>query len=130
MRIVRHQIVKGASSPDDPALTDYWTERRAKTPPPTIGRAGWRLYEAQHERCPLCGDWLLPAEDTPQTPREWEQWQATTRKTIIHIATRGDGTPDEPEHRLAHAYCHRRHTTSGDRSNPALLPARDPEGLA
>jgi RNA-directed DNA polymerase len=127
-RIVRHQMVKGGASPDNPALTDYWAERRAKTPPPTIGRAGWRLYEAQDGRCPLCGDWLLPVDDMPQTPREWEQWQATTRKTIIHIATRKDGTPDEPKPRLVHADCHRQRT--GDRSHPALLPARDPTGLA
>jgi RNA-directed DNA polymerase len=127
-RIVRHQMVKGGASLDDPALTDYCAERR-KTPPPTIGRAGWRLYEAQDGRCPLGGDWLLPAEDTPQTPREWEQWQATTRKTIIHIATRKDGTPDEPKPRLAHAHCHRRQT-AGDRSDPALLPTHDTIGLA
>jgi RNA-directed DNA polymerase len=68
-RIIRHQLVTGASSPDDPALTTYWAERRAKLPPPTIGKARRRLYEAQHGRCPLCGDWLQPADDPPPTPQ-------------------------------------------------------------
>jgi RNA-directed DNA polymerase len=32
--IVRHVMVKGAASPDDPALTDYWAKRRRKAKPP------------------------------------------------------------------------------------------------
>ena len=32
--IVRHQMVKGGASPDDPALAEYWAERRRKTPLP------------------------------------------------------------------------------------------------
>lgn len=32
-KIVRHQMVKGASSVDDPALADYWAERRRKHKP-------------------------------------------------------------------------------------------------
>jgi hypothetical protein len=37
-RIIRHQMVKGEASPDDPALAEYWAKRRRKTPPP-IGNA-------------------------------------------------------------------------------------------
>jgi len=29
-RIVRHQMVTGTASPDDPALTDYWNTQRRK----------------------------------------------------------------------------------------------------
>jgi len=105
-RIVRHQMVKSGASPDDPALAEYWAERRAKTPPPSIGKTGLRTYRTQEGRCPLCEDWLLPAENPPQTPREWEQWLATDRKTIIKITVRKDGTPDETEPRLIHAHCH------------------------
>jgi RNA-directed DNA polymerase len=111
-RIIRHQLVTGASSPDDPALTKYWAERRAKIPPPTIGKARWRLYKTQHGRCPLCGDWLQPAEDPPPTPHEWERWLASTRKTI-KIALHKDGTSDKAEPQLLHTQCHRRHTASG-----------------
>ena len=32
-RIVRHRMVKGTASPDDPTLADYWAERRRKTTP-------------------------------------------------------------------------------------------------
>ena len=44
-------MVKSGASPDDPALADYWAERRRKTPPPTIDKANLRLFEAQHGRC-------------------------------------------------------------------------------
>jgi RNA-directed DNA polymerase len=125
-RIIRHQLVTGASSPDDPALNAYWAERRAKMPPPTIGKARWRLYKAQHGRCPLCGDWLQPAEDPPATPQEWEQWLATNRKTI-KIAMHKDGTSSESEPRLLHTHCHHRHT-AGNGNGPALLPARPAPG--
>ncbi len=127
-RIIRHQLVTGASSPDDPALAGYWAERRARMPPPTIGKARWRLYKAQHGRCPLCGDWLQPADDPPPTPQEWEQWLATNRKTI-KIATHKDGTSEETEPRLLHTHCHRQHT-AGNSNGPALLPAHEPSGLA
>ena len=93
-RIYRHQMVRGTASPDDPALTDYWAERRRKAPLLPIGNASLRLYEAQHGRCPLCRGPLLPDEDLPQSPREWEHWQAATRKTITTITMREDGTSD------------------------------------
>jgi len=128
-RIIRHPLVKSAASPDDPALTKYWADRRRKTPPPTTGRTRWGLYKAQDGRCPLCEDWLLPTEDPPSTPREWEQWQATTRKTITEVAIREDDTSEEPKPRLIHTHCHHQHTT-GDDNGPALLPAREPPGLA
>jgi RNA-directed DNA polymerase len=71
----------------------------------------------------------LPDEDLPQSPREWEHWQATTRKTIITILMRADGTSDQIQPRLAHHRCHQRQTTAnGD--GPAVLSAREPSGLA
>ncbi|QKW48282.1 group II intron reverse transcriptase/maturase [Streptomyces buecherae] len=36
-KIVRHQMVKGTSSVDDPALADYWAERRRKHKPAPAG---------------------------------------------------------------------------------------------
>jgi RNA-directed DNA polymerase len=116
-RIVRHQLVTGVASPDDPALAEYWAARRVKVPPPMIGSASRSPYKAQHGRCPLCGDWLLPAEDPPPTPQQWERWLATTRKTIT-IAKRKDGTSDKTKTRLLHTHCRRRHTAS-DGNQPA-----------
>src|SRR5689334_23020553 len=33
-KIVRHQAVRGRASPDDPALVDYWAQRRRRRKPP------------------------------------------------------------------------------------------------
>ena len=112
-RIVRHQLVKSGASPDDPALAEYWAERRRKAPPLPIDKTSLRLLKQQDGRCALCGAWLLPADDPPQSPREWEHWLAATRKTIVkeHIVAREDA-PDENEPRLVHARCHRRHVAA------------------
>jgi RNA-directed DNA polymerase len=127
-KIVRHQIVTGTASPDDPDLTAYWAERRRKTPVPIDRTSQW-LIKAQHGRCPICRDALLPADDQPQTPREWEQWLATTRKTIVKDALREDGKSGTAEPRLIHAHC-RSGPGARDGRDPALLPASDPSGLA
>jgi RNA-directed DNA polymerase len=129
-KIVRHQMVKGTSSPDDPALTGYWADRRRKGIPRPIDIASLRLLETQHGRCPLCRELLLDADRPPQTPREWEQWLTVTRKAMIRnaIVARADGTPDEATLRLTHAHCHRRYARSS--KSPALLPVREPMGLA
>ncbi len=122
-RIVRHQVVKGTASPDDPALADYWAKRRHKAPPPPIGATNLRLLEAQTGRCPLCGSTLLDVDDLPQSPREWEQWLAATQKAILRVAIAGHGTSDAAEPRLIHAHCRHR---SKDGNGPALLPAHEP----
>jgi RNA-directed DNA polymerase len=129
-KIVRHQMVRGTSSPDDPALTGYWADRRRRGIPRPIDIASLRLLEAQHGQCPLCQELLLDADRPPQSPREWEQWLTVTRKAIIHnaIVVRADGTPDEATLRLLHAHCHRRYARSSN--SPALLPASEPMGLA
>lgn len=128
--IVRHQMVKGTSSPDDPALADYWAERRRKGPPPPMGRAELRMLKAQHGRCPLCGGFLLYADHAPQSPREWEQWLAVTRKAMTKHHIVADGQPGKPDEvRLAHAHCQRRHFADKDTSQ-SVRPAREPSGLA
>jgi len=124
-RIVRHQMVPGTASPDDPTLAAYWAERRRKAPPLPSGRTSSRLYESQDGRCPLCGDWLLPSDDPPQNPHEWETWLATARMAILRIVTPTDGTTSETNRgRLIHARCRHRLAHSG--SGPALLPAHEP----
>jgi RNA-directed DNA polymerase len=129
--IVRHQMVAGTSSPDDPALASYWAARQRKGPPPPIGRPDLRLLQAQHGRCPLCGDLLLHADHQPQSPHEWEQWLKVTRKALTRhhlVADREPGTPDVLKPHLVHAYCQRRHTAAG--RTPAPLHASDPRELA
>jgi RNA-directed DNA polymerase len=122
-KIVRHQLVDGGASPDDPALADYWAKRRRRTTPPIDNTSLW-LLRVQDGRCAICRDAFLDVADRPQTPREWEHWLATTRKTITKIAMHADGTSDETEPRLTHANCRERH------QGPALLPAYQPPRLA
>jgi RNA-directed DNA polymerase len=100
--IVRHQIVKHRASPDDPELADYWAWRRHKAPLP-INRTALRLYRAQDGRCAICKATLLTASDRPQTPREWEQWLATTRKTIDIVWNTANSDAAAP--RLIHLHC-------------------------
>ena len=128
-RIVRHWMVQGTASPDDPALTVYWTERRRKTPPLTIDKANLKLFEAQDGRCSICGNWLLPVDEQPQSPREWEQWLHAARATIIQTAAWELDTTDASDRRLIHANCHAGHPARA-REGPALLSAREPLGLA
>ena len=101
-RIVRHEIVKHRASPDDPALADYWTRRRRKTPLP-INLTARRLYRAQDGRCAICNSTLLADQDQPHTPREWEHWLATTRKTMDVVWDTAN--PDNAAPRLIHLHC-------------------------
>lgn len=114
--IVRHRMVAGTASPDDPSLTDYWAQRRRRNPPP-MGTTTLRLLRVQHGRCPLCQGLLLHADHEPQSPQEWEQWLTATRTAIRKHAVTvwGVGTPDERvADRLVHAHCQRRATGNGN----------------
>ena len=129
-KIVRHRMVAGRASPDDPALTGYWQQRRRRDRLP-VDPATWHLLRRQRGRCPLCRGLLLHADRQPQSPEEWQQWHTTTRKAIRKhaIATVMDlGTPDErAAYHLIHAYCRDR---IGNGTSPALLPGPQPSGLA
>jgi RNA-directed DNA polymerase len=114
--IVRHQIVCGTASLDDPALRDYWATRRRKAPLP-INSTSLRLYRAQNGRCPICKTALLSVDQQPPTPNDWERWLATARDTITIVTA--DTALDEADHRLIHAHC--RHGT-----RPGTLPAPKP----
>jgi RNA-directed DNA polymerase len=116
-KIVRHQLVPGAASPDDPSLADYWAKRRQRSAPPIDG-VSLRLLKTQHGRCPLCGGLLLLADREPHSSAEWEQWLTVTRRAVRKeaiTAERGHGTPDEPVAlRLVHAHCRRRPAAAVD----------------
>jgi hypothetical protein len=114
-------VVLGAASPDDPALTDYWAQRRGKNKP-LLDRSVLILLTKQNSRCALCQDLLLHADHEPRSPTEWEQWHRVTRKAITkqYVTAHADkATPDNT--RLVHSHCQRRAT--GARKDPALLYA-------
>jgi RNA-directed DNA polymerase len=120
MKIERHQMVAGTASPDDPSLAAYWAHRRRRARPP-IGDGTLRLLRKQRGRCPLCGDYLLHADDEPRDPGEWERWLTATRKAITckAVAATGSGSTPHDQRRLIHAYCWRRAT--GARTATELL---------
>jgi RNA-directed DNA polymerase len=131
-KIVRHQMVKDRSSTDDPALDQYWADRRRRGPPVPLNTTDLRLLKDQEGRCPLCTDLLLQADRPPQTPQEWELWLRATRRARtkgILLADRVDGAPHDLQLRLVHTSCQGRSRT-GPGGRSALLHAREPSGLA
>jgi RNA-directed DNA polymerase len=122
--IVRHTLVKGGASPDDPALAEYWARRRARIKPPVDGYT-LRLLTTQAGRCPLCGAELLSPEQPPQSPQEWERWWLhVTRKAIVADYLRHHGRPGSPDGahtRLVHTTCQREHLARR-RRNPLINP--------
>jgi RNA-directed DNA polymerase len=120
-KIVRHSLVLGAASPDDPAQADYWAQRRGKNAA-LLDRSVLILLAKQNGRCTLCGCLLLHADHEPRSPTEWEQWHRVTRKAITkhHVTALADkATPDDTH--LVHSHCQRR--TTGARKEPAPLYA-------
>jgi RNA-directed DNA polymerase len=108
--IVRHTLVKGAASPDDPALAGYWAQRRRKVKPP-LDNYTVRLLSRQDGRCSLCGENLITPDQPPQTPEGWERWFLwVTKKAIeadylVHHDT--PRTARSKRTHLVHATCHR-----------------------
>ena len=99
--IVRHQMVKGGASPDDPALAQYWADRRR--------RGAHTANPAQWEQ------WVRA---TPQA----------IRKQSLRYRTR-DGSGETSDLRLIHTRCRGRPdavTAPAER----LLHASEPSGLA
>ncbi|HEX3426319.1 MAG TPA: group II intron maturase-specific domain-containing protein [Acidimicrobiales bacterium] len=123
-KIVRHQMVPGRASPDDPALADYWARRRQRNTA-ALGGVSLRLLKAQHGRCPACGGLLLLADHEPQTLPEWMQWFNVIRKAVRKQAVTAEaepGTSDEPvAFRLVHAWCQSKQPASA---------RNEPEGSA
>ncbi|WP_217167081.1 group II intron reverse transcriptase/maturase [Streptomyces sp. AC512_CC834] len=119
--IVRHHIVKGRASRDDPTLSEYWHNRRRKTVPPPMDKASLALAIRQRGLCSLCKQALIVgAEYEPDSPREWINWFAASKRTLHkhHFTYRRDGGTDERNNlRLVHSECHRQHH-AGDGRRP------------
>jgi RNA-directed DNA polymerase len=128
--IVRHQLVAGGASPDDPNLVDYWAVRRRKVKPP-LDSYNLYLLAKQDGRCPLCGDHLLVPDQPPQSPREWERWWLSVARRAIaadHLTHHGrGGALDGNRTRLVHTSCHRS-LQQRQRRNPTSPSPATPTG--
>lgn len=111
--IVRHQIVRGGASFDDPSLAQYWRDRRHRKAPPPMDKTSLNLAFRQKGVCPLCKQALIAgAEYEPDSPREWINWFSASRKMLHkhHLTYRRNGGTDERNNlRLVHSECHRQH---------------------
>ena len=65
--IRRHVPVKGAASPDDPALAGYWAERRKKVKPP-LDSYTLRLLSRQDGYARSAGTPCCPPTSHPSPP--------------------------------------------------------------
>jgi RNA-directed DNA polymerase len=125
-KIVRHVPVHGTASPDDPALAQYWADRRRKRQPPPLAPSTMRLIRVQRGRCRLCGEYLLHADGEPQSPSQWEQWFKVIRKAMVRHLIIADTTGQPDQYRLVHAYCHERHPADKGTSTAANCTASTP----
>ena len=127
-KIVRHTLVMGTASPDDPALDRYWAQRRRKTHSRLGGRTASLLIR-QRGRCTACGALLLHAEHGPQSPQEWEQWTRTITRAINKnsLAMSDPDGNDQTTQRLIHTHCRARERLQRNGSSSS---ARRPTGLA
>lgn len=132
-KIVRHQMVDGFASPDDPGRAGYWEQRKRRRKPP-IDRWGRIQLERQRGQCPLCGQLLLHADHEPQSPGEWEQWIKVVRSAIRRQAITADqrpATPDGPvASRLVHTHCARKAARRSERARHLAAESDGPPGLA
>jgi RNA-directed DNA polymerase len=90
-KIMRHILVKGTASPDDPSLQDYWWSRR-RVNMRLLSKSDRKLAEDQDWRCPVCGrDLIIDGEELQRH----------------HKKPRCDGGADAQSNReLVHLYCH------------------------
>jgi len=60
-KIVRHTLVKGDASPDDPQLREYWALRN-KRKSQNLVKSYQKLAQKQGFKCPVCGESLFNDE--------------------------------------------------------------------
>ena len=121
-KIVRHAPVPGRHSPYDPALAQFWADRRRNQKPPQMAPTWHKALRDQQGLCPLCRELLLFADRAPDSPGQWETWYAAVGKAMTrHSIT--DTSTGRTKHRLVHAHCARRHP-DGERDGTEQQTAR------
>jgi RNA-directed DNA polymerase len=128
-KTVRHVMVAGRASPDDPALARYWADRARRTPTPQLAESWQRALRAQKGRCHHCREQLLDTDRYPDSPHQGEAWYADTRAGLTLQAgpARNGG---RTAHRLVHAHCARRHPDGEPTGTDSRRRPRPPTRVA
>ncbi len=119
-KIVRHALVKGGASVDDPELREYWANRTRRRVYPRADRKT-NVYLAARQKgvCAWCRlDLISGAGYEPDNVREWVKWFVASSRTlnVHHVVYRRDGGSDSVKNLvLIHAECHRQHHASDHR---------------
>lgn len=91
--IVRHVLVQGNASPDDPCLQEYWEKRRQRQIHNLPNKWVW-LAKTQKGKCTKCNGSLFNGE-------------------VLHrhlvIKRKNGGTDELSNQRLVHLFCHQQH---------------------
>ena len=129
-KIVRHAMVRGAASPDDPALAGYWADRRRKQPPPPIERHRSDTSTDQSQEGPMSPVLRRSAtsrrSNTRKPRTQWEQWVRVPpwfaiSQTAHHLPRHGEVDGIKP--RLIHSFCRRPGPPPAPDPRPATAPA-------
>jgi RNA-directed DNA polymerase len=86
-KIVRHELVRGASSPDDPELRDYWWERQ-KVNAKHLSAGDIDMANDQGWVCRLCGMDLINGEELHRhhtVPRARNGSNARSNRELVHL---------------------------------------------
>lgn len=105
--VAERMLIMDAVS-DDPALAQYWADRRRKRRPPQLAESWEPDLRIQRGLCPFCGEPLLYVDRPPDSLTQWETWYRGIRKAIAHNAIAGHGG-SRTTRRLVHVHCARRH---------------------
>lgn len=89
--IIRHIMVKGDASPDNPSLRKYWKDREKAKAVMELGPSNQKIAKRQEYTCPVCGQTLFNEEELHRH----------------HIKPRKKGGKDNIANlQLVHLYCH------------------------
>ena len=128
-KIVRHAWSPAGHSPDDPALTQYWADRRRSRNAPQLAALLAHRPAGPARALPPMRGTAARRRPPPDSPRQGETWYAAVRKAMTRQAST-DSSGGRTQHRLVHAHCASRHP-DGDRTarnSRRTEPAR-PRGL-
>ncbi|MFJ3254766.1 group II intron reverse transcriptase/maturase [Streptomyces sp. NPDC093108] len=127
--IVRHVMVKGDASRDDPTLDSYWKNRARKRMPSIESKRILTLAARQKGLCTRCGQDLIEgAGYDPDDVNDWAKWFTACHRGIHvhHLTYRSRGGSDHLGNlEVIHTLCHRQ-LHAGDRKRTTAPSGQRP----